>query len=107
MEVSVLRNICVYTLVLLVLAFIGTALARPETAASLARQLPTFELMGLPITPVQVQVLGAAHAREQPPAPALMVAGMPATPHQVAVLTPRRKAPQAVSASMPSRSETR
>ena len=99
-----LRNICVYTLVMLVLAFIGTALARPETAAGLARQLPTFELMGLPITPVQMQVLGAAHAREQSPTPTLVVAGMPASVHQVAVLTPRRKATQAASASAPPRS---
>jgi hypothetical protein len=105
----VLKNICVYTLLMLVLAFAGTALARPETVAPLLRQLPIFAVMGLPVTPVQMQVLGAADAKETWPTPGLVVAGMPASPHQVAVLTPRPKASQAASTSPPSKSvvETR
>ena len=33
-EVAVLRSICVYTLLMLVFAFVGTALARPETSVT-------------------------------------------------------------------------
>jgi hypothetical protein len=99
-EVSVLKNICIYTLLLMVLAFIGTALARPEGAVTGARPLPQFQVMGMPVTPVQVQVVGSAHVRESSPTPTLVVGGMPASPHQVAVLTPRRRT-HAASASTP------
>ncbi len=54
-----------------------------------AAELPSFELMGFPITPVQVQVVGAAHVEERSPIPTLTLGGMPASPHQVSVLTPR------------------
>lgn len=56
-----------------------------------AAELPTFELMGFPITRHQVAVLGAAHVRERSPVPTLTFGGMPASPHQVMVLTPRRR----------------
>jgi len=49
---------------------------------------PTFELMGFPITPHQVAVLGGRNVQEQSP-PTLTHGDMPASPHQVAVLTPR------------------
>ena len=49
---------------------------------------PTFELMGYPITPHQVAVLGGRNVQEQS-APTLTHWDMPASPHQVAVLTPR------------------
>jgi hypothetical protein len=52
-------------------------------------ELPSFELMGFPITPVQAQVLGASHVEERSPIPRLTLGGMPASPHQVFVLTPR------------------
>ena len=94
-----LRSICVYTLLMLVFAFVGTALARPETSVTGPRPLPTFELHGMPITPVQVQLVGSAHVRERSPTPTLAVAGMPASPHQVAVLTPRPRKSKAASAS--------
>jgi hypothetical protein len=59
-------------------------------AQAAAAELPTFELMGLPMTPHQVAVLGGGTGvQEQAPAPALMLGGMPASPHQVAVLTSR------------------
>ena len=93
-----LRTICVYTLLMLAMAFIGTALARPETAGIEAR-LPTYELTGMPITPVQMQVLGSAHVRESSPTPTLAVDGVPASPHQVAVLTPRPRTPRAATVS--------
>ena len=58
-------------------------------AGAAAAELPTFERMGFPITPHQVQVVGAAHVQERSPTPTLTLGGMPASPHQVAVLTPR------------------
>jgi hypothetical protein len=54
-----------------------------------AAGLPTFELMGFPITPHQVAVVGGTRVQEQAPAPALTFGGMPASPHQITVLTPR------------------
>ncbi|MGY3440994.1 MULTISPECIES: hypothetical protein [unclassified Bradyrhizobium] len=55
-------------------------------ASASAAELPTFEAAGLPISPVQAGVLGAANAHEQAPA-----AAMAASPHQLNVLTPRNK----------------
>jgi hypothetical protein len=52
-----------------------------------ASELPTFELMGFPITRHQIALLGAAQVRERSPTPTLALAGMPASPHQVAVLS--------------------
>jgi len=57
-------------------------------ADAVAAQLPTFEVMGFPITNLQVAVVGSAHVSERPPAPELTLGGMPASPHQVSVLTP-------------------
>ena len=54
-----------------------------------AGQLPTFELMGFPITRHQVAVMGAQGVQEQAAAATLTFGGMPASPHQIAVLTPR------------------
>jgi hypothetical protein len=98
-RISVLRTICVYTLLMLAMAFIGTALARPETAGIEARELPTYELMGVPITPAQMQVLSPAQVRESSPTPTLVVDGVPASPHQVAVLTPRPRTTRAATVS--------
>jgi hypothetical protein len=68
-------------------------------AASFAAELPTYELKGLPISPVQVGLLGAANVREQSP-----VAGTAVSPHQLSVLTPRPKLKAASAA--PTRTET-
>jgi hypothetical protein len=54
-----------------------------------AAELPTFELMGFPITP---QVVGSAHVQEQVANSRLTLGEMPASPHQMAVLTPRSRA---------------
>jgi hypothetical protein len=51
--------------------------------------VPSYEVMGFPITPHQISIVGSAHVEEQSPSPSLMMAGMPASPHQIAVLTPR------------------
>ena len=56
-----------------------------------AAELPTYELMGFPITPHQFSVLGSANVQEASRAPTLMLRGMPASPHQIAVLTPHKK----------------
>jgi hypothetical protein len=58
-------------------------------AGALTAELPSYELMGFPISPHQFSVLGSAPIKEQWPSPSLTMAGMPASPHQVSVLTPR------------------
>ena len=62
-----------------------------------AAELPTYEVLGFPITAHQFSLLGSANVHERTPAPALTLGGMPASPHQVAVLTPRpRLTPQQI-----------
>jgi hypothetical protein len=56
-----------------------------------AAELPTYKLMGFPITAHQLSVVGSANVQEASPVPTLMLGGMPASPHQIAVLTPRKK----------------
>jgi hypothetical protein len=67
--------------------------------AAYAAELPTYESTGLPISAVQVRVLGAANVREQSPMPTSA-----ASPHQLSVLTPRTKMTTATAA--PTRTET-
>lgn len=54
-------------------------------ATSFAAELPTYEAKGLPISPVQASVTGAADVSEQ-----VQVAPSAVSPHQLAVLTPRK-----------------
>ena len=54
--------------------------------AGFAAELPGYETTGLPISAVQVSVLGAANVSEQSP-----VSTSTATAHQLSVLTPRTK----------------
>ncbi len=54
--------------------------------AGFSAELPSYEKTGLPISTVQVQVLGAANISEQSP-----VLTSAASPHQLSVLTPRTK----------------
>jgi hypothetical protein len=61
-------------------------------AGAAAAELPTFELMGFPITTHQVALIGSAHLQEQSPNATIMFGGMPASPHQITVLTPRPRA---------------
>lgn len=79
------------------IAAIGSVATNKASACSL--HLPTFEVTGFPISPLQVAVLGGAHVEEQSATPALTLAGMPASPHQIAVLTPRPKAEKVIQAS--------
>jgi hypothetical protein len=55
-----------------------------------AAELPTYESMGLPITTLQISVVGSSHVQEVSPVPTLTVGGMPASPHQIAVLKARK-----------------
>jgi hypothetical protein len=71
-----------------VLLIVAIAALLDVTSAA-AAELPTFELMGFPITSHQVAVVGSANVEERRATPTHMVGGMPASPHQVAVLTPR------------------
>jgi hypothetical protein len=68
-------------------------------AGTEAAQLPSYELMGFPISPHQISVVGSANVREQPPSTSLTMAGMPASPHQVSVLTPRPRVIEKLAAA--------
>jgi hypothetical protein len=59
---------------------------------SLAAEMPTYEVNGLPISPVQAGLLGTANAQESQVAPSAP------SSHQVSVLTPRRKLNTATAA---------
>jgi hypothetical protein len=79
-------------LLLIVTAVATIANIASNKASACSLHLPTFEVTGFPISPLQVAVLGGAHVEEQSATPTLTLAGMPASPHQIAVLTPRPKA---------------
>jgi hypothetical protein len=67
-------------------------------AVASAQDLPTYEVTGFPITPLQMSILGcSAQVQESSPAATLTVEGMPASPHQIMVLTPRTKAQEQVA----------
>lgn len=68
------------------------ALAVAGATTSFAAELPTYEAKGLPISPVQASLLGAANVEQSQVAPSA------ASPHQVSVLTPRRKLNTATAA---------
>jgi hypothetical protein len=74
----------------------AAGLAIAGSAIAMAGERPSFDVKSFPISPAQVQLLGAAGVKEQSPAPTVTVAGMPASPVQIAVLTPR---PQLVASA--------
>jgi hypothetical protein len=49
-----------------------------------AGELPTFEMLGFPITAVQVQLVGSAHVKEWPVAPTLTLDEIPASGPEIA-----------------------
>ena len=71
------------------------AIAIAGGTTSFAAQLPTYEVKGLPISPVQAGLFGAADIREQSQA-----APSAASPHQLSVLTPRTKVKTATTAPL-------
>jgi hypothetical protein len=60
-----------------------------DGAGAVAADLPTYELLDFPLSPVQLRVVGPNHVKEGSQAPTLMLGGMPASPHQVLVLKQR------------------
>ena len=64
--------------------------------AGFAAELPNYEAKGLPISAVQVRVLGAADVREQSPALTSTL-----TAHQMSVLAPRTKRTAETAAPAP------
>ncbi|MCA6107290.1 hypothetical protein [Bradyrhizobium cenepequi] len=70
------------------------AISMAGGTAGFAAELPTYEVKGLPISPVQVGLLGAANVQEQAPAATSAV-----SPHQLSVLTPRSKVRAAAAAT--------
>ena len=79
-----IRRIAVKRISLIVAA--AAAISMAGVATGFAAELPTFEANGLPISAVQVAVLGAAHVQEQSP-----VATTALSPYQLRVLTPRSR----------------
>ena len=69
------------------------------TAGAFAGELPSYEVSSFPISPTQIQVLGAVGIEEQTATSTLTVAGMPASPAQIAVLSPRIKVIASANAS--------
>jgi predicted component of type VI protein secretion system len=69
----------------------AAVLATTAVTGAVAAELPSYEKAGLPVSAVQLQVLGAQNVSEQAPA------AMSATPVQLRVLTPRHKTKTAES----------
>jgi hypothetical protein len=68
------------------LTIAATVIALAGATTGFAAELPSYEANALPISQVQVAVLGAAHVDQQ-----VQAAPVSATPHQLGVLTPRAK----------------
>jgi hypothetical protein len=81
------------------LSIAGAAALMMGVAGTTAAELPTYEVMGFPITPHQLVALGPAQAQQGLLGFTLTVAGMPASPHQIAVLTPRRRPTEQIASS--------
>lgn len=75
---------------LTIAAVIAASIAGATT--SFAAELPSYEAKGLPISPVQASLLGAANAEQAQVAPSA------ASPLQISVLTPRHKMNTATAA---------
>jgi hypothetical protein len=63
---------------------IAAAISVAGGTAALAAELPTYEVTGFPISPVQLRVLGPANVQERSTMPTVMAA-----PHQADVLIGR------------------
>ncbi|CAN7278054.1 hypothetical protein LJR220_001313 [Bradyrhizobium sp. LjRoot220] len=63
----------------------AAVLAMTAASGAVAAELPSYEKAGLPISAVQLQVLGAEHVRETSPVATSV------TPVQAGVTTPRNK----------------
>lgn len=68
-----------------ILSIAAAVLVLAGTTAAFAAELPAYEANGIPATPVQVRVLGAAHVEQQVTAPSTSVTAL-----QADLLTPRK-----------------
>lgn len=68
------------------LSIAAAVLTLAGTTATFAAELPTYEANGMPASPVQVRILGAAHIEQQVTAPATSMTAL-----QASVLTPRKQ----------------
>jgi hypothetical protein len=66
-------------------SFAAAVVAMTAVTGAVAAELPSYEKAGLPVSAVQLQVMGAEGVSEQPPV------ALSATPVQLSVLTPRHK----------------
>jgi hypothetical protein len=62
-----------------------------RAAGASGGQLPRYEVMGFPISALQMSVLKSGGIEEQSLTPMLTLQGMPASPHQIAVIGFRTK----------------
>jgi hypothetical protein len=62
-----------------------------RAAGASSGELPQYEVMGFPISPLQMSVLKSRGIEEQLLTPMLTLQGMPASPHQIAVIGFRTK----------------
>lgn len=67
------------------LSIAAAALVIAGSTATFAAELPAYEVNGIPASPMQVRVLGAARVEQQVTAPATSVTAL-----QASVLTPRK-----------------
>jgi hypothetical protein len=72
-------------------SLVATVAIMLSGAAAAAAELPTYEIIGFPLTEHQLTVLNSSLIQERSPAADLTIAGIPASPAQIAVLTPRPK----------------
>ena len=86
-------------------AFLMAATAAVTIAGSSAgaAEIPTFEVMGFPITRHQVALIGGTNLQDLSPAPTLTFGGMPASPVQIAILTRR---PSSMAKTTPAEATT-
>jgi hypothetical protein len=67
------------------LSIAAAALVIAGSTATFAAELPAYEANGIPVSPVQVRVLGANNVEQQVTAPTTSVTAL-----QASVLTPRK-----------------
>lgn len=67
------------------LSIAAAVLVFAGSTATFAAELPAYEANGIPASPMQIRVLGAAHVEQQIAAPASSVTAL-----QASVLTPRK-----------------
>jgi hypothetical protein len=72
---------------------IAAAMIVVGAAGAVAADLPGFAANGFPVSPVQMQVVGAAHVAEMSP----VADGPLASPHQIRVLAPHVRQTAAIA----------